>query len=174
LRRGILVGTFGVLAGCSTTAESQGKKMMTSQMTLWQVIETLAKQVPFSKAKVESVLSIRLLESDERSNDVFQFFKGESIELMNGIAVSGVDLRIKREGPHPGFLVLGLQGSCIGLEEVRKYYSNLEITSTPRGGSLDEVTAHSTQQPWGRLSFGFKERKTECLASIVFDPRKPQ
>jgi hypothetical protein len=174
LRRGILIGTFGVLVGCSTTAESQGKKIMTSQMTLWQVIENLAKQVPFSKTKVESVLSIRLLENDERSNDVFQFFKGEYIELTNGIAVSRVDLRIKRDGPHPGFLVLELQGTCVGIEEVRRHYRGLEITDTPRGKSLDDVTSHTTKQAWGELSFSFKERKPECLSSIAFDPKKPQ
>ncbi|WP_232447949.1 hypothetical protein [Burkholderia ubonensis] len=39
--------------------------MTQSRMTLWQAIDALAQQVPFSKAKVEHALSTRLTETDE-------------------------------------------------------------------------------------------------------------
>jgi hypothetical protein len=174
LRGYILIGIFGILAGCSNIAESQGAQTMNSQMTLWQLIDSVSQQTPFSAVKIEKLFSTQLSEYDNPSNDVFRFYKGGRTTLANGVVISNVDLRIKRQGPHPGFLVLELQGTCVGVEEVRKHYSGLEITDTPRGKSLDDVTSHTTIQAWGELSFSFKERKPECLSSIVFDPKKPQ
>ena len=93
--------------------------MTTKTMTLWQAIDALARQIPFSKLKVQSVLSTDLVERTDPGNDVFQFYKSNPIELAEGVVVTDVDLRIKRSGGHPGFMVLSIDGACIGLEQVR-------------------------------------------------------
>jgi hypothetical protein len=144
---------------------------MNTQMTLWQVVDRLPQKLPFSKADIESVLSTALTEYQHPSNDAFHFFKGQST-IAKGVTISNVDLRIKREGVHPGFLALDLQGTCIDIDEVRKYYKELEITQVPRGKSLDETTSHTAKQAWGEISFSFSERKPDCLSSISFAPKK--
>ncbi len=140
-------------------------------MNLWQTIEALAKQVPFSKAKIEALLSAPLFETDYTGNDVFQFYASDRIELKGGVIISKVDLRIKRQGVDPGFMVLNIEGACVRLDEVRRYYGEMTITETPRGHP-DNVTAYTAIQHWGELSFAFKERNPDCLAGIAFNPKK--
>ena len=146
--------------------------MTTKQMTLWQVIEALARQVPFTKAKLEALLSTTLSETDDTGNDVFQFFKSNRVALQSGVEIANVDLRVKRVGPHPGFMVLEIGGTCITLDQVRRHYSALKITDTPRGRSLEDATSYTAYLPWGELSFSFRELNPECLASIAFNPKK--
>ncbi|WP_332403707.1 hypothetical protein [Burkholderia ubonensis] len=171
------LATFGLaiwLAGCGPAAKQyrQDSHMTQPDLTLWQAIDTLAQQIPFSTAKIAHVLETQFRESDIGGNDVFQFFKSAPIPLSDGVVIETVDLRIKRHGAHPGFMVLWLSGSCVGLDKVREHYGNVKITDTPRGHSLDEVTSHTTALQWGELSFSFKERNPKCLSSVAFAPKK--
>jgi hypothetical protein len=142
-------------------------------MTLWQAITALAQQIPFSKNKVETLLSTQLSETaNPQANDAYFLYESTPISIADGVIVQNVDLRIKRVGQHPGFLVLEIGGTCITLDQIRARYADLEITDAPRGRSPNDVTSHTTVQPWGELSFSFKESSPECLASIAFEPRK--
>jgi hypothetical protein len=170
------MGLAGWLAlGGLMINETRAKEttMTTKEMSLWQAIEALTQQIPFTKAKVERVLSTVLTETDNTGNDVFQFYESPSLGLKDGVAITNVDLRIKRRGVHPGFMVLEIGGTCVTLKEARVHYSDLVITGSPSGRSLDDATSHSSMQSWGRLSFGFSERNPDCLAYIAFDPKKP-
>lgn len=144
--------------------------MNPTAMTLWQAIDALAAQIPFSAQKVGHTLSTTFNDTHAAGGDVFQFFEGAPVRLADGTELSRIDLRIKREGPHPGFLVLDLQGRCVPLAEVRQHHGALEITDVPRGRSLDESTSYTATLGWGRLSFGFTERNPDCLAHVAFDP----
>ncbi|AQW30134.1 hypothetical protein ACKZDW_16590 [Ralstonia syzygii subsp. celebesensis] len=148
--------------------------MTQPKMTLWQAVDVLPRQIPFSKAKIENLLSAQLTETDEGGNDVFQFFKSSPVKLSDGVVIENIDLRIKRQGSHPGFMVLRVSGPCISLDMVRSHYGNLEVTDVPRGHSLEESTTHATTLPWGRLSFSFKERNPGCLASVTFKPKQEE
>jgi len=143
-----------------------------NQTSLWLAIGALAGQIPFSKQKVETALGTRLSEVEKKGNNLFQFFKSQPIDLADGVVITDVDLRIKRAGGHPGFLVLKMGGTCVTIEQIRGKYSDLTITAQPSGRSLDEETSFSQSLPWGTLSFGFKERNRNCLATIAFDPKK--
>ncbi|TKC83119.1 hypothetical protein FAZ69_25865 [Trinickia terrae] len=151
--------------------------MMQLEMTLWQTIDALIQQIPFTRAKVENVLKIRFVDSDPSNYAIqpssFQPLDGGPIKLSDGVVIGNVDLRISNKEGDPGFLVLNLAGACIGLDAVRAHYGDLRITDFPRGRSLDEVTAHSAFLNWGGLNFGFRERNPDCLAGVSFDPRKP-
>ncbi|MCL2776435.1 MAG: hypothetical protein FWD73_00415 [Polyangiaceae bacterium] len=140
-------------------------------MTLWQVVVALALQIPFSKQKVEAVLSTQVVETESQFNDLFRFYKSLPVKLSDGVIIPTIDLRIKRVGKDPGFLVLDIDGTCITREQLEARYKHLKITGTPRGHSLNEETSYSQDMPWGRLSFGFKERKPACLASVVINPK---
>jgi hypothetical protein len=100
----------------------------------------------------------------------FQFYTGVSITLADDVVISDVDLRIRHRAGHPGFLVLGVDDSCITLDAVRARYHELKITESPSGHSLSEATAYSAFPEWGKLSFGFKECNRRCLAYIVLNP----
>ncbi|MGV2288491.1 hypothetical protein AAHK20_07220 [Trinickia sp. YCB016] len=168
------------LVASSEASEQQKKGSQSTQldMTLWQTIEVPVQQIPFTKTKVESVLSVGLDDKDTSNvaikNTAFAFFVGGPIKLSDDVVIGNVDLRIRHKEGHPGFLVLNLAGSCIGLDAVRAHYGDLKITDFPRGRSLDEVTSHTTALEWGELSFSFKERNPDCLSSIAFAPRESE
>ncbi|SMG54994.1 hypothetical protein [Paraburkholderia susongensis] len=171
------LGLAAWLVGCAQAVEPLRTNSQRTQpsITLWQAIDVLAQQIPFSRSDVENVLSTHLVEKDtSRSpiqNTAFQFYTGGPIKLSDDVVISNVDLRIRNRATHPGFLVLNLDGSCITLDMVRAHYSNLKVTDRPRGRSLDEVTSHTTALQWGELSFSFKERNPNCLSSLAFDPK---
>ncbi len=138
--------------------------------TIWQTIEALIGSVPFSKDKVERELGIRLVDTEASGSDLFQFLEGGPVQLAEGVGIQEVDLRLKREGPHPGFLVLELEGRGISFDEVLRHYAELRLTGVPRGRSLDEHTSYTAKLDWGELSFGFGESNPACLAYVAFDP----
>ena len=148
--------------------------MNQTNVTLWQVIDSLAQQIPFSKQKVETALSTPLFETDNTANDLLHFFKLQSppVVLAEGVIISDVNLRIRRRGGHPGLLGLDIGGACITLEQIRVRYDQLKSTGHPRGGSLDEKWYYAQELPWGSLSFGFAERNPDCLASVGFGPKE--
>jgi hypothetical protein len=151
-------------------ASTETMNPQATAMTLWQAIDALAAQLPFSMQKVGRTLSTTLSDTHAEGGTVFQFFEGTPVRLADGAELARIDLRIKREGAHPGFLVLELKGRCVPLAEVRQHYPALEITGVPRGRSLDESTSHTATLGWGRLSFGFTERNPDCLTFVAFDP----
>ncbi|MCC8397431.1 hypothetical protein LJ656_33245 [Paraburkholderia sp. MMS20-SJTR3] len=159
------------LAGGNVSAKEGGVQ---PAMTLWQTVEALVQQIPFTKTKVENLLLTPLAVKDaSRSpiqNTAFQFYIAGPIRLSDDTTISRVDLRIRHKAGHPGFLVLNLEGACVGLETVRAHYSDLKVTDRPRGRSLDEVTSYTATLQWGELSFSFKERNPTCLWSLAFDP----
>jgi hypothetical protein len=177
LRTLVLLGLSIGLAGCGQSPEQHRKdsKMTQPDMTLWQTIDTLSRQIPFTREKVENVLATRLVEKDISGspfpNKAFQFYTGGPITLVDGVAISNVDLRIRHRAGHPGFLVLSVDGNCITLDAVRAHYHELKITESPRGHSLSEATSYSTFPEWGKLSFGFVESNRRCLAYVAFDPK---
>ncbi len=168
-----ILGVVAWLAGCglASQANAQDSHATLPKMTLWQAIDALAAQIPFSEAKVESVLGTRM--SEVRRNAYTAFLQNERPVVLEGNRrIALVDLRLGMEAGDPGFMVLNLDGGCISLDAVRAHYRELRITDTPRGHSLDEVTSHSASLPWGELSFSFKERNPNCLSSVAFDPKK--
>jgi hypothetical protein len=145
-----------------------------SNMTLWQSVDALVQQVPFTQTKVENALITQLAEKDTSRNPIrntaFQFYIGGPVRLSGGVRISKVDLRIRHKPGHPGFLMLNLEGACIDLSEVRAHYSELKVTERPRGKSLEEVTSYTAELRWGELSFSFKERNPNCVWSLAFEP----
>lgn len=165
---------ISLIAWINPTNSAQSTEKMTIKLnsSLWSVIESLSRQIPFSKHKVETTLSTILLEENTDGNDVFQFFRSEPLELSDGVVLSRIDLRIKRGGGHPGFAVLNVAGTCVTLDEIRRHFGNLTVTEIPRGRSLDDATSHTAFLSWGKLSFGFAERKPSCLAWVSFNPNQ--
>jgi hypothetical protein len=141
-------------------------------MTLWQIIDTLAQQIPFSKQKVEAVLSTPLVETVSQFNNLFRFYESQPVELADGVVIATNDLSLKISGKDPGLLGLQTSGTCITVKQLEARYKHLRIVGTPRGHSLEEETTVAQEMPWGTLTFGFKDRKPDCLSSVGFEPKK--
>jgi len=164
------------LSGCNPASGKQLKDAEMNQLpaTLWQTIDTLAKQIPFKRAKIERVFETKLFVGDPREFVIqpsFESLEGGPVGLADGVVVEMIDLRVGPEDSDPGFLVLRVAGTCINLDEVRARYGTLAITDHPRGRSLDEVTAFTSNEPWGKLSFGFAVRNPDCLSGVAFAPK---
>ena len=71
-------------------------------MTLWHAIAQLSQQTPFSKEGVEKILAAKLTQTAVQGNEYFWFYESNGVALAGGATLK-VDLRIKREGVHPGF-----------------------------------------------------------------------
>ncbi|MDM0110636.1 hypothetical protein QTI66_00665 [Variovorax sp. J22R133] len=137
---------------------------------LWEMVRSLSSEAPFTREKVQTAISVELLEA-ESNGGPFRFYRAGPIQLDEGVVLSKVDLRIKRTGVHPGFLVLEVGGACLPLAKVREQYGTMHVTGAPRGRSPDDATTYSSPEPWGHLSFGFRERSPDCLAYIAFEPK---
>lgn len=137
-------------------------------LDLWTVIDYLPTRLPFSTDKIESALNVVLAKDSE--NEYFSFYKAGDLALSNGVVIESIDLRIRKEQPHPGFMVLRLTGTCVAKAEVMRRYEGLKLTEYPRGRSLNEQAHFSRRESWGEISFGFAERARDCLRSVVFSP----
>ena len=144
----------------------EGNPMKT--LDLWTVIDYLPTRLPFATDKIESALNVVLTRNSE--NAYFTFYAATDLALSQGVVIENIDLRIKKEQPHPGFLVLTLSGTCVPKSEVLGRYEGLELTGVPRGRSPDEEASYSRVERWGRLSFGFAEHTPGCLRTVVFNP----
>lgn len=163
-----------LVAGLATlfvgTGFAQSESIHMKQLDIWTVVNYLPTRLPFAKESVEKSLNVVLI-AKATGNDVFTFFEGGPVPLADSRRLEKIDLRIRREQPHPGFLMLSVAGSCIPREEVLDRYKGLSITSVPRGRSPDEQTYWSREDAWGWIRFGFAERNPDCLSSVVFDPK---
>lgn len=144
--------------------------MNRSAMTLWQAIDAVIAQIPFSKTGIERVLSTTFSDADPPGNEKLRLFEGAAVRLADDVEISGIDLRVRRTGPHAGFMVLDLAGRPVPAEEVARHYTGLELSGVPRGQSLDEAIGFTAALSWGRLSFGFSERAPQCLVFVAFAP----
>lgn len=141
--------------------------MDTQTYTLWSLLDALGEQPSLAPDKVRLTLPVDFVE--KKRNPHFAFYDGGHLGLADQVEIDKVELRTNLSDEARGLLVLDLAGTCLSIEQLRARYPGLAITDHPRGRSLDEETTYSVQQPWGQLSFGFKERKPECLATVVLD-----
>ncbi|MDR3323275.1 MAG: hypothetical protein LBS89_03630 [Zoogloeaceae bacterium] len=142
-------------------------------MKLEELVQKLDDAYPWPVDKVNAILGANLVETD--SNGVATpYVTEERLVYDEGLIVEEVELRVFEKTGEPTRLILdfGDDASCFTLDRVKQTYPVLVITDMPRGRSLEEETNFSTQQSWGRISFGFKERRPDCLSSITFIPKQ--
>jgi len=168
----VIAGMFVMLA-MSAIACATNFKMRTSMKiqntSLWQLIDMLGNHPSLLPDKIKQALPIEFVKRN--NNGYFSSYDGERLLLPDQINIAAVLLRVRNEDEARGMVSLYLDpsGACVTLDDVHGHFPDVVITDHPRGHSLDEQTYWSIQQPWGELSFGFKERNPDCLASVVLD-----
>lgn len=147
--------------------------MASLNSSIWQVITNIQELGALSLSNTETLLNQTLTEEVEHSNEYFQMYKGRPVQLAGGTVITSIDLRLpKAPSGNPGLLSLNLEGSCINYSQVKQLFPTLVITSTPRGGSLEEATAHTSTSIWGKVIFGFREKRPDCVGYVTFRPLK--
>ena len=142
---------------------------MTTDLTLdlWAVLALLVGQAPLDAPKLASTLQSPVVQRDIHNAWTDGFFGGP-VTLADGVRIEEAFLRVSRRDPSNAWgLVLKIDGSCVPRAEVLRRHEGLAITGHPRGTSLNEETHWSRPTPWGKLGFGFAERREDCLSSIL-------
>lgn len=136
--------------------------------SVWQIIHILRNRSAMTPESVEQDLNTRL--RLQQQNEYTVFYTGEGPALNDELRIAHVDFRMPVTSPRNSFLVLSLEGKgCITLEDVKKHYGGLALSQVPHGHSLEEQTGYRTVFNHWAMGFGFKEKRPDCLASVVFD-----
>jgi len=167
---GMLVTLLVSTTAC-TTEFKKGMHMDIQRTTLWQLIGVLGPYPSLAPDKIKQVLPTDF--SERRRSTYTSFYVGGPLQLADQINIEAIDLRVRLMNEMKGLVVLSIAGACVTLHDVHLHYQDIRITAHPRGHSLDEKTSWSTYQPWGKLSFGFKERNPDCLASVTINRSDP-
>jgi len=163
-----------IISATGNKSELQTRTAMKNQkITLWQLIDVLGDYPSILPGKISQVLPVKFTEKE--NNGYFSFYDGGRLSVAGQIDIAAILLRVRNEDETRGMISLYLDtdDACVTLDDAHGQFPSVVITGTPRGHSLDEETYWSIQRPWGELSFGFKERKPDCLASLLIDRTAP-
>jgi len=141
--------------------------------TLWELIEALTVPPLFLPDTIKRVFPVEF--SERGNNGSFSFYEGGPLHLADHVLIKKVRLSIRRSNGVIRSLVLYPvpDSVCVTLDDVHAHYPDTEITGAPRGGSLEEETVWTVLEPWARLSFGFKEKNPDCLATVGIGRNDP-
>ena len=166
LRKGSIAYLSGILCLFCSTSNAEPK------MKLEELVQKLEDANPWTVERVESVLGARL--ALVRSNDVFTVHTSGQFLFEEGLIVEEVHLRltVATNGMIRLIVSLSDEASCFTLDRIKRTYPDTKMSpyGFPRGHSLNEKTYFWTKRPWGHIAFGFKERRRDCLSSIVYIP----
>ncbi|MCL2160496.1 MAG: hypothetical protein FWH56_01205 [Betaproteobacteria bacterium] len=142
-------------------------------MKLEELVQNLDAANPWSTEKVESIFCTKLALS--RSNDSFAVYTAGPFLYEEGLVIEETHLRLKIPTNEMIRLILNLEDdtSFFTLNRIEKNWPDVQLDSStfPRGQSWDEKRHYRVERPWGQISFGFKEHRPNCLASITFIPK---
>lgn len=156
----------------SSSYTSKDNTMIQLNLSVWQLIEDM-QTAPLSLSGIEEILNQTLVEQTQQSNNYFRFYSGQPVLLAGHSKIWKIDLRLPQPSHDAtGLLVIDIDGECITVEQVNKVFPNLNITSMPRGDSLLEATTFTDVTTWGKISFGFQEKRPDCLGYLVFEPNR--
>jgi hypothetical protein len=136
----------------------------------WDLIDTIARDQPFRKDKLERLLDVRLVR--ESANAYFVMYSMERRgRSPHPVRITAIDLRVKTGDPdHPGFLHLEIAGPQVDISELTRRYPEGSVTPPPPGNlSGDPEYTYAKKEPWGTLMFGVSSG-TSIVKSISFHP----
>ncbi len=138
--------------------------------SLWEIMTLLRSESAMTRESIERDFAIQLTLKNQ--NQYTLFYASAGPQLNDNLRIANIDFRVPAPdaSPRGSFLVLTLDGiGCITLDDVKQHYDGLTLSQVPHGHSLEEETGYRTTFNYWRLAFGFKEKRPECLASVVFD-----
>ena len=141
-----------------------------NSINFWKFVNNVKVQTPEGLFKLAPIFNNAFVVQAE--NDVFISYSNSGLMLDGKVNIENIEARVFRKNREniPFLLSLQISGICITKAELKLHYSDLTLTDTPRGRSLEEETSYSTRRNDNgvRLSFGFAEKSPDCLRSVVF------
>lgn len=165
----------------------ESRKMNALQKTIWEIIDSAPKLYPFSKVKIEQLLSTKLIEKDSSENYSFLESKSNIFLLKDNntiIEITEIDFRVNKTKPENSIFILNFNTStnCVNFAEVQSKYKNLIPEPPPSPPPLDPSrpndiihkwhAPYTSIQPWGKLRFSFEtigaSFEPQCLEYVSF------
>jgi hypothetical protein len=141
-----------------------------SSESFWSLLGQLVATKSFSKRSLESILGITLRRSD--ANRFFEFYESDSFSVRE-IEIQKAELRLQKGATDVGLVLIDIKQPCIKLAEIENRHGPLSVLP-PGGDSTEEMTYYTFAYAWGRLSFGFPQDRSACLARIVLETKALQ
>jgi hypothetical protein len=143
-------------------------------MKLEELVQKLDTADPWPVEKVEEVLGTKFVVTKQSS--ITTYYRSGQIIFEEGLIIEQVSFRVDIDTKEMFRLILDISdnASCFTRERLKKTYPDLQLnlSNPPRGDSLNEETSYNTKRPWGRIAFGFKLKRPDCLSGIIFIPAK--
>ncbi|MFE3545470.1 hypothetical protein ACFXK0_21110 [Nocardia sp. NPDC059177] len=155
----LILLTTACAAGDDERADNsrEGTTMTDRPTDLWQLISAVAAQAPLTNDKLNTLLGTRFEGTGRHDSGPTTVTDG--LELPNVTNFS-------RDNGDWVFSSLDIGAEpCVGLDEVKAHYGDVEMTAAPSGHSLEERYLWTSQQPWGALNFAIRERD-RCLVGV--------
>jgi hypothetical protein len=157
-----------LMLACQQVNASDGAR--STHMKLEELLQRLEQERPWTPAKIESVLGVTPVLYE--ANEYWTKYLAGPVELEEGVTVEKLRFSLKNATQAvPRFTVyLSDDSSCVTRQRITSTYPDIQMDyqNIPRGRSLDEQIYYDAKRAWGELSFGFKERRPDCLSSIIF------
>jgi len=142
-------------------------------MKLEELVQKLENANPWTVEAVEKILGTKL--SVTYSSKHILSYESGQLDYDEGLLLVKTELRLNKGTNEMTRLIVNLSddASCFMLDRIKRAYPDIQLDpyGPPRGKSLDEETGFWAKRPWGHISFGFKERRPNCLSSIIFIPK---
>jgi hypothetical protein len=143
-------------------------------MKLEELVQKLDDANPWPVEKIEEVLGTKLVVTEQSS--VTTYYESGQLIFEEGLIIEQVDFRVHLNTKEMFRLILDISdnASCFTRERLKKTYPDIELdlSNPPRGDSPNEEISYNTKRPWGRIAFGFKLKRPDCLSGIIFIPAK--
>ncbi|MDR2155063.1 MAG: hypothetical protein LBE78_08575 [Burkholderiaceae bacterium] len=172
-----MMAAISLVAGCIASAHASStprKKQPPPRPTLWQVVDTLSINHPFTKKLLESTLSVRLREKDAKFNTRWNFFSARNARLADGVHVQDIRFSYKKSDPALAEILLNeIKGICLTEKQVESQYGPLTLLDSPR--EYTHKYLYQSPVSWGYLTFSFQADSPHCLISVGFrmDDKRP-
>ena len=160
-----------MLYGALLTSQVIAQEQFPTEGQFWQRIDAIARKVRFGTDAVLDAWPMRKELLSREDTPYSSSLHGGTVSLTSDIIVRASELRIaKGEPARLGLAVLDIDGRCITVGEVKRHYPDIRISDVPRTASPRDRTYWTTTGVHGRISFGFANRRRDCLDGIVFNP----
>jgi hypothetical protein len=143
-------------------------------MKLEELVQKLDDANPWPVEKVEEVLGTKLVVT--KLSGITTHYKSGQLIFVEGLIIEQVDFRVHMNTKEMFRLILDISdnASCFTRERLKKVYSDiqLDLNNPPRGDAPGIKIYYNTKRSWGRIAFGFKLKRPDCLSGIIFIPAK--
>jgi outer membrane murein-binding lipoprotein Lpp len=135
-------------------------------LTLWQAIDSLSKQVPLTKEKIESALSVQMNDKEGYDTQYFKYFFGDNLILADSVVISAIRHGSRKSNPAESWIALnGITGACFTQNQIEDRYGILEVVDLPVPDSSRFRFVYERRTSWGWMTFSFHAHPPYCLIS---------